>query len=357
MKIGILTFHWATNYGAILQAFALQCQLELMGHEPIIIDYVPKHRASILRKLFLAIRSRKWSELVALGKSIRKEKALAPFRKRYIKSSLPYHSLTDLRKTPPIHDAYICGSDQIWNYHYLLGGEGKYTPSYFLDFGAPTVKRIAYAVSFGTDIYPSQALNYLPPLLERFHAISVRERSGITIVNAADRTQCELVPDPSLLLSKDDYQKRLGLDLRPRDHVYFYVLQKDQKRIEELRKHCQDHDNHVIDSSEENEATVERWLESIGSARLVITNSFHGIAFSVILRVPFVAILVEGSGSGMNDRVLTLLRCLGLEDRIWEGGISNFESLSTRTIDWESTETHLQAMIKEGRTFLETSLA
>ena len=122
------------------------------------------------------------------------------FRRQYLNLSLVYSSFKSLAKNPPQHDIYICGSDQIWNPSFTGFGEGHLTLSYFLNYGASNVKRIAYAVSFGCMEYPEGILKKIIPSLIKFNAISVREYSGRNILQRAGLDNIALMPDPTLLL-------------------------------------------------------------------------------------------------------------------------------------------------------------
>ena len=166
MKIGILTFHWATNYGAILQSYALQTYLIKCGHEVVIIDYKPKKYDLSLYKIFT---SRHLLNLRESIKNLEKEKELAKFRSQHLRLTKRYSSLEELKTNPPQCDIYISGSDQVLNPSFTQYGEGRKSPasSYYLDFGDSSVKRIGYAVSFGCTVYPEKAKQIAQPLLKK----------------------------------------------------------------------------------------------------------------------------------------------------------------------------------------------
>ena len=146
-SIGIMTFHWATNYGAVLQAWALQHFLDEHHYNAEIIDYRPKeYKLSYIRCFFTRNPHHISSNIV----TYKKEKAIEKFRKQHLKlTSVLYSSKNELRKAPPLYDIYISGSDQIWNPYFTMRGQRGLTLSYYLDFVPTHSRRIAYASSFG----------------------------------------------------------------------------------------------------------------------------------------------------------------------------------------------------------------
>ena len=198
MRIGIITFWESTdNYGQVLQAYALQQVLKDMGHEPYQIRYSLKAsqtnipQSSLLKKiiklllvypLVISLKRRKKQREDLVCRTIIEEKnkirKFHQFRNEYIsQSERIYYSIEEIRKDPPIADCYITGSDQVWTM--LLNIEGN--NAYFLDFGAPSIKRIAYAASFGRSSYPAAIQPILKEKLSKFDAISVREKEGVDI--------------------------------------------------------------------------------------------------------------------------------------------------------------------------------
>ncbi len=343
MKIGIMTFHWATNYGAVLQAYALQQTLNEMGHEAVLIDYYPpKFKKTILnilkiKRVYLIPRSLK---------SRKKEKNIAPFRAKYLKRTMYYPSSQELRESATYFDCYICGSDQIWNQSFVRSSEQEKNFAYFLDF-VPKDKIIAsYAASFGANTYPEDLQSDLKEVLLRFDEISVREQSGVEIIKRLGIDKAQLVPDPTLLRSAEHYEALLCEG--PKDkYVCSYMLHGKQKDalpvlnalFEMGLKHRACSDN-----------GVEQWLTEIHSAAFVVTNSFHGTVFSILFHKPFAAVLIDGSG--MNDRITTLLKTLGLEDRIYQGD----QTMLSAQIDWTSVDEKMDVYRQCGYAFLENVL-
>lgn len=358
MKIGIITFHWATNYGAVLQAYALQTYLTQCGHEVGVIDYVPHTQSKKLSKCFLT--KRLWlvpSRLLEYVKELR----LNQFRRRYLNLSGRYHSSEELQRQPPECDAYVCGSDQIWNPHFTAKGERKPTLSYFLAFGPENVKRVAYAASFGCTEYPDRLVHLILPDLRKFNAISVRESSGCGILRKIGVENISLVPDPTLLLTVEDYNRLISVPKKKNQkYTFFYALHSGQKPMEQIKSYLKKQLRfNIVGSTAAGSGAqgITGWLGTIKSAQAVVTNSFHGVAFAILFKRPFIAVPVKGRLAGMNDRFLTLLGNLGLEDHILEQyDPDHIDALLTRQMNWTVVDSRVDALRREAETFFRNSL-
>jgi hypothetical protein len=352
MKIGIITFHWATNYGAILQCYALQTYLEDMGHDVYIINYRPKNYKKTLLKCFFTPRVWSYSSNV---KAYIKEQKLEKFRKKYLNETKLYESLEELQSNPPKLDVYVCGSDQIWNPSFTMFGEGKPTPAYFLNFGKDGIKRIAYAVSFGVEVYPEApstiARNYVP----YFDAISVRENTGLNIVTQLGFTKPIKLSDPTILLDKFKYAfnaSNINHATSIKKSAFFYVLRNEDNGIKKIKEHLKV--NYRLNTTEGlfNQNSIEEWVRGIQSASIVVTNSYHGMIFSIIFHVPFIVVLAKGAASGMNDRFITLLGHLKLEHRAIEDfNKDEFNKLANEQFNWESIDSKLAEIKKDSNMF------
>lgn len=342
MKIGIITFHWGTNYGAILQAYALQTYLKNIGHEVFIINYRPKRLQKTFLKIFLTPRFYLYPKRI---KEYFKELTLKKFREEYLNQSIIYNSLQELKDNPPPYDVYICGSDQIWNPFFTTRGEGTSTTSYFLDFGEKHIKKIAYAISFGTDEYPMEAFNIAKKYISYFNAISVRENSGIQIVSKLGFNNPVLLPDPTLLLKADDYFFGESKNSQKNAEVFIYFLRNEEKKIKFILNILKQHFRINSTNKTINNLTVEDWIIGVKSSKFVLTNSFHGMVFSIIFHVPFAVVLSTGSAKSMNDRFITLLSFLSLEDRmILDTEQNKIEELINRNIDWDYVEVKINEL-------------
>ena len=249
-----------------------------------------------------------------------------------------------LKKAKFDYDCYISGSDQVWNTSFLKGGERKKTYSYFLDF-APDDKILAsYAASFGVTKFPEDLKKDLEKSLKRFDIVSVREKTGLDIVKDAGANEAFLVPDPTLLLKKEDYEKFVKDSKTEKGYTFLYMLGNHKKDAGEVLTYAEEKGLKTVECEG---VGIEDWLSEIYHSDLVVTNSFHGTVFSILFEKPFVSLLIEGSG--MNDRLTTLLEKLELSDRIYKGETKIIDE----EIDWQKVNENLNVLRKSGYEYLE----
>lgn len=357
MKIGIMTFHWATNYGAVLQAYALQEYLTQLKNDVEIIDYVPFTQRKGLMKCFV---SRNFLTVKKKLKGYLKEVKIRKFRIEHLKlSTHKYSSNAELCSNPPQYDAYICGSDQIWNPYFTLYGEKKETFSYFLNFAPEGKIRIAYAASFGCEVYSEDLMNLTRPILKTFDAISVREKSGLNILEELGIEDGSLVADPTLLLNVQDYEKLLNKTNIKSQRLFSYILHDEQNEAKKVKiyiKRCIGSDE-CNDAGQNDSLSVEDWICSIKNSDIVLTNSYHGMMFSILFHTRFIIMPVSGSLSSMNDRIKTVLSYYGLEERYLEiYDEKQIECLLNANIDWKSVEHRRAEMCEVSKEYLMKSL-
>lgn len=388
MKIGIITFWESTdNYGQVLQAYALQQILKNMGHEPFLIRYSLKasqglsNESSKFRKVLKCfaiypiiktiIRKRKNKKDNIYRNFIEKKnivRKFPEFREKYItRSELVYNSIDEIRANPPQADCYITGSDQVWTM--LLSN--KNNNAYFLDFGNQAIKRLAYAASFARHEYPQQLIPLLKEQLTKFNAISVREDEGVILCNLAGRNDVIKTLDPTFLLNKGNY-----LDLAknvPICHSYIFIYSINIRDAKELAwdKVCKYAYNRglklitttssgflpgreILTETEYVYATIPEWIAYINNAEYVLTTSFHGIAFCIILNKPFIYFPLEGPGSKGNGRVLSLLKEIELTDRIYSG--VNLSMILESKINWTKVNQSIEKLKMKSMDFLSINL-
>ena len=344
MKIGIITFHWATNYGAILQAYALQEYLRNQGHQVEIINYKPRHFDfgwKYLRRPWLLKGLKK--DLVARKKELK----LIPFREdRLITTKRRFFSVRELSLANMIYDVIFSGSDQVLNPSYTISGENHPTSAYYLTF-ATRSKRIGYAVSFGCTVYPSNALKYAEKWINAFDSVGVREDSGIKILNQMNfRGKKQVVPDPTILYGENLFD---GIKIpKPKKENYLcvYILRGASKI---------NSDNVVYVDEMNNPVSMEEWLGLIIYSRGLITNSYHGMIMAILNHVPFVAVKSKADGAGMNDRFVTLLSYLDLEDRLVDS-LDDYQQILSQIISWEVVDEKLAEFRKVGAIFIENAI-
>lgn len=350
MKIGILTFHWATNYGAVLQAYALQTYLSNMGHEVEIINYRPWNHQKNLFKCFKTYRFYKIPERIL---EFLKEKRIEVFRQKYLHATVLYKSINDLKHVPPEFDAYITGSDQVWNPTFTTEGEGYPTTSYFLDFGDDNVIKIAYAVSFGCEEYPDQARIIAEKFSNKFRAVSVREKSGLEIAKAIGFKNAVQLPDPTLLLEKGYYLKLFDYTGPYKGYTCFvYMLHGE---LAETRSIISEFGSKYIIKYSSNES-IENWIEDVYNSDFVITNSFHGMVFSLLFHKPFIVYISDSKSASMKDRFISILSDVGLTNRIVKASFNYDKNIATEQIDWNFVDERIAALKTNSKEFLERHL-
>ena len=346
MEIGILTFHWATNYGAILQAYCLQEYLIALGHEASIINYKPKKYDF---SWFNFIRHP--GLLKTIGRQLtnhKKERLLIPFRTKYLKTTKRYYSLTEFGPEINNYDVLISGSDQVLNPYFTMHGEdGTPTSVYWLKSGKETAKRIGYAVSFGCEIYPEKALSIASTWSNGFDAIGVREKTGLYILEQIGyEGKKNIVPDPTILIGRELFRK-LGISIPTQKDNYTCVyMLRHEIRIKGDVKYIDD--NHKP-------LAMEQWIQTIINAKQLITNSYHGTIMAIIAHVPFAVLLETGSDRGMNDRFYTLLTKIGVKDRL-STTIDETLSVLQRPMDFAKLDIAISKYRIEGERYISDNI-
>lgn len=338
MKIGILTLPLHTNYGGILQAYALQTYLEMQGHDVVVLD---KEKTPNIRPWY--IRPFLWSyHLVQKyikhqDVEIFTERTLRRTYKEYLETSKytqmfidshiktrVYRSLADLREQE--FDAIVVGSDQVWRAKYYFGSNMK---DAFLNFTRGwRIKRVAYAASFGVDEweYSSLQTRECKDSIKLFDAVSVREDSGVNLCRQYLDHDSVHVLDPTMLLSKDDYISLIKATQtqEPTGNLLVYFIDEtdDKKEILEKISHRYSLTPFRVNSKVEDSSTsikdriqppVEQWIRGFKDAEFVVTDSFHACVFSILFNKPFLVIGNKSRGLG---RFYSLLNQFGLQHHL-----------------------------------------
>lgn len=382
MKVGIVTFwHSKSNYGQLLQCWALQQVLGRLGHDPYLIryDYMSQRPGKIsmfIREgLFKSIKNRIVNHReITRNKKLRKSnlildasRCFPTFISEHLKvSELVYDNMDMLRAMPPAADAYITGSDQVWS----RNPEDESEKAFYLDFGSEDTKKLSYAASFGTGSFPDARISAMKPLLASFDAISVRETSGCDICAAAGYSKARIVLDPTLLLSDDDYNRISDPEISSEEYMLLYGINIDdaQQMDWDNMKLFASGSGHVIRSvtatghipgrneftgSVAEYPTISRWLALMRNAAMVFTSSFHGVVFSVLFHRNFVFYPLEGRYSGGNERVFDLLDKLNLKGHIWSSG---FDYTQVPVPVWEEVDRCLDELRSRSYEFLKDNL-
>ena len=339
MKIGIITFHWATNYGAVLQAFALQEYLKAKGHVVEIINYKPRHYDFFAKYLYNpALLRFIRKDLTSRAKEVK----IDSFRKKNLNLTKRYYSTKELCDAELNYDVVISGSDQVLNPFFTSKGERKPTSAYYLPFCSRATK-IGYAVSFGCTEYTNPAFGFAKQWIGNFDRIGVRESTGQDILSQMGFSkQCMIVPDPTVLRGGDLIKDIIGDGSKRRDYMCVYMLRSSIKLSE---------DGVVYIDDTHNPMSMEDWFKTISSAKFLVTNSYHGMIVSILCHTPFAVILETTKYSGMNDRFYTILSKIGLESRII-ASVDNLSECRNETIDWNDVEFRLKEFKTSGELLL-----
>ena len=341
MRIGILTLPLHTNYGGILQAFALQTVLQKMGHEVRVINSRGKEKYKtdktdwkmplrygwrfakktfIDHSVIIDREGKRRMDNIAIRQQIQ------PFTDRYIHCRY-IENPDEIRQTE--FDAFVVGSDQIWRPIYIPNHWDNDKSSAFLSFTEGwQVGRYAYAASFGVDKweFPEETTPKIAKYAKQFDAISVREDSGVKLCNDYLGVKAVHLLDPTMLLSSEEY-KNLFIEtgtLEANGDMFCYILDKNEKKKSLIEQISKDRNLNPYDISpisyktgefveNRKDSSVEAWLRSFYDAKLVVTDSFHGCVFSIIFGKPFIAIGNIGRGL---SRMQSLLKIFKLEDHL-----------------------------------------
>lgn len=355
MKIGILTQHFLLNYGGIIQNFALQQVLLKLGHEPLTFEHDTCYSRTrwLLRtaKQILKTRSLKGLPVYPTYQGRIGNKNFIKFVLKNIRSVTVKDFTPDLTQKYGL-DAYIVGSDQVWRPAFNLGPR---LGNVFLDFAGDDVKKISYAASFGCKEweYTEEQERMCGKLAKRFDAISVREASGVDLCKEHFGVEATLVLDPTLLLNKEDYGKVCHDVPKKEKHIFVYSLVVSEGVLAVAEKVAEAMGLSIIVKQAgrkvKKEDTIEDWFAEFRDADYVVTDSFHGMVFSIIFNKPFSIVM---NPSGGNDRYLSLLSQLGLMERIVSDELQPVFS----AIDWSDVNHRLTELRKASFEFLKTNL-
>ena len=325
MKIGLITIYHVPNYGSVLQAYATKILLEKFGVECKMIKYrypnewhweqgtfkTPWIRR-IFRKLF----------------PLKKNTHLQRFRKQNYNFTKLYKNLSELCSEDwKDYDAFVVGSDQVWNARYVKGDS-----AFMLSFAPNNKLKFSIASSFAMESLPEHIREKYRKHLSKFTAISVREQNGLKILREDLKLKIpsRVLLDPTMLLSRHDWLNIIARsDFRKtRPYILFYMLSyafEPRPYIFKVLKHFKEtmdcdvialegytkpnlaqgvHMKNMCNSS------IEEFIDLFANADLVITSSFHGTAFALNFGIPLISIVPEGNG---DDRQTTLLKSVGCE--------------------------------------------
>lgn len=331
MKIGLITIYNVPNYGSVLQAYATQELLKSLGHDVMVIkyNYFNKRfykelgRCPSLREFFYPLKP------LLMPKS--KAAVLQRFRRNNLNFTDAFNSVESMSSHDwSDYDAFIVGSDQVWNTKLLLGDS-----CFLLDFAPSNKKRFSLSSSFATKRVADKYVELFKQQLSKFSALSVRESNGAEIIQGqlGIKKPVEVTLDPTLLLNKEQwlsffpYPKNKpsrpyilyymwAYAFEPRPYIYDVVkyfkdkMDCDVIALEGIRDSRGCHGINFIDADN---STIPEFMNLFANASLVVTSSFHGTAFALNFGIPLISVVPDDAG---DDRQTTLLRMCGAEDSI-----------------------------------------
>ena len=357
MKIAILTQPLRTNFGGILQDYALQTVLKRMGHEPVTVDYdcvYPWWRWMLGRFKSLVMRTSHHIQYPHYGRS--GQENLNRFIHEKMTITKPEVTITKELLESLHPDAILVGSDQVWSP--WCNVPIKYLGNMFLDFWPDFPgKRVAYAASFGGSewIYTPEQEQLCGALAKKFDSISVREASGVQLCKEHFGVEATHVLDPTLLLTAKDYESLLSRQQNATNTLLAYVLDASLEKITFLERMAKKYNLELkIKGANDDiswDDSIEDWLSEIRDAAMVVTDSFHGSVFAIQFHRPFLSIVNKRRGA---ERFVSLLSRLELEDRLVYDA-TTYEP-TNHTINWNEVDACLAKEREMSMEFLKDAL-
>lgn len=361
MKIRTVTCHDVYNFGASLQAFALQTYLQSLGHDVAIIDYKPDYLSGhyklwayhkgvdypIVKQLYLL------AKLPGRLLSLRTKRKFDTFTKKHLRLTRRYNSYEELRDNPPEADCYIAGSDQIWNTIFKNGRD----PAFYLDFGEEKAKRISYAASFATSCIDGRYRDFVSGELKRFDKVSIREDASLPLLESLGRSDGVAVCDPVFLLDKKFWLNFAAKCKSRGKYILEYLTDRSEVADEIARKLSQSTGLPVYSigriKSKVSRKNIDTdpigFVSSIANASYVVSNSFHATAFAMIFEKNFCVVNRE---ENINERMRSLLTDVDLMARL----AKKYDESLLSHIDYSSVQSIISGNISSSKRWLMESI-
>ena len=362
--IGILTYHTGYNYGASLQNYALQKVIEKMGFECETINFETEE--FVANREMFSRHPRRMKEVIKVISRLpyynslkRRQYLFDKYTNECLKISPLYRTEQQVIDHASDYNCIVCGSDQIWNVSEATAEAANYI--YFLNFPKKQ-RRISYAASFGPWVKEAPLHeNEFLPWLKQFDSISVRETSGVAYVKSLG-LNCELCLDPTVLLDKEDYDAICAKRLVDNKYILMFGWNTNDDLIKAAKKASEELSLPVLNivppprgigSGIKRKLDVGpcEFLSMIKNAEFIVTNSFHGTAFSVTYEKPFVSIV---SNNKPDLRMESLLKQLGLDDNLT--GADDFDVETILNTDFRSVADKKRLLRKSSLDYLTKAL-
>lgn len=357
MKIATLTLPFHPNYGAVLQAYALQSVLKSLGHDVSSIDLERRSLRNISRYYISRLKN------VIYGGNILDNYGYGNKKfKKFIKNELTLTEKVNFerdfyRSDIQGFDAYIVGSDQVWRPKYVMNID-----RYFFNFVGKGKTKISYAASFGTELfdYTIEEKNRCLEYIKEFKGISVREVDGLDKCEKELLSTASLVLDPTLLVDTDEYNRLISKYSQDENvsEVFCYILDKNMTKLKSIKTAFPQafFINGEGNCKDKAKVCISSWLKGIRDSEIVITDSFHGVVFSIIFNKNFVAIGNKKRGLARFTSILSLFNLMDrliIDDKLT---YVHLHEISSTDIDYDKVNEILNLKKEESISFLKNNL-
>lgn len=359
-KIGIATWHYNPNYGGLLQAYALQETIKKMGYKPEFINY--RHDLNTFKKR-LYRRSKDFYMMLLRPEIYNGRKKKMTFVNSKLNVGRVYYSYVKLKNDANnIYSAGICGSDQIWS------NNNGVNPFYYLDF-LDEDRRISYAPSIGYNSIPNEIQEQFKEYVNRIKYLSIREEKGAEIIKSITGRNAKVVLDPSLLLNKVEWLNEIDNKKRvsPRNQYILLYILGDNKEQVNYAKQLSRNTGYKLIALETKYGKIKDleivngdpfdFVELVNNASYVLTDSFHGVAFSINLEKQFVVFkrFKDDETKSQNSRIYNILSKTNLENRLISTD-APISFLEKNIIDYKKVNPLLEAERQLSLNFLTKSI-
>lgn len=357
MTVGIITLaHQNDNYGGSLQAYAMQCAVEKLGHKAFLVNTAEEKRHNTITKIL--------EHPLREVQHFRRFRKFIDFWREYFHPDPGGHrEYGEYMLTPTPVDAYVCGSDQIWSNGWTKNGDRRRFS--FAGFGSEKIKRIAYAPGWSCRSLSDDLTAEIKGYLSRFSSLSAREDNGVKLMSTLGY-EAECVLDPTLLFDKDFWSPCASRETFAKDLVLmtyrWKTVLKARKAVSSIAKIIKAKLS-VLSSERPLEfplsnkmVTPRDWLARIRDAEFVLTNSFHCAVFSIIFHRPFAVLALDGHYDAQNERFYSLLSRIGLADRMVRTEDDLMRVARICDIDWSSVDAALVTLREHSWSYLHKAL-
>ena len=365
-KIAIITLHKVYNFGSVLQTYATQKIFEKHECDPVIIDY-RRHQDKLRNRIF----DMNWDNATSIadylkkvlymmlrfGSILCKEVTIGRFIRKNCSLTKKYNSFDELKEKPPIAEYYVTGSDQTWNSKYNNGID----PSYFLEF-TDNPRKIAFSASIGKEKYDEEEAEITKNYLRNYKHISVREESALRLLRSIGIDNVACILDPTMQLSKDEWLPISSKRIVKEKYLLLMLLYNEDNDATKIAREIADEKGlTLVKISWElkkpmmvdklmTHRTPEDFISLFYYADYVVTNSFHGLCFTINFGKQFVAI----KRNEFNTRLECLLETFNISDRMVS--VENYKEICNQEIDYKPINDILFEKRRCADDFLEKAL-